>query len=109
MDIWTFPEVRLAAGELIGFDVVSLDGPIGRVDEASSEIGSGYLIVDTGSWISGKKVMLPAGLVEQVDAEGKRVVIGRTRDQIEGAPELNSATYLNTDYHRLLADYYQPG
>ena len=34
------------------------DGSIGKVDEATSEGGSSYIVVDTGPWIFGKKVQL---------------------------------------------------
>ena len=48
--------------DLTGFSVEALDGSIGKIDEASNEVGASYLVVDTGPWIFGKKVMLPAGV-----------------------------------------------
>ena len=50
--------------DLIGYSIAATDGDIGRIDEATYETGSSYLVVDTGPWIFGRKVMLPAGVVE---------------------------------------------
>ena len=50
--------------DLTGYSVAAVDGDIGRVDEATDELlGSSYLVVDTGPWIFGRKVLLPAGVV----------------------------------------------
>jgi hypothetical protein len=46
--------------DLVGFDVEATDGNIGKIDEATYDVGGSYVVVDTGPWIFGKKVMLPA-------------------------------------------------
>jgi hypothetical protein len=46
--------------DLQGFSVEAIDGGIGRVDEATYETAQSYVIIDTGPWIFGKQVMLPA-------------------------------------------------
>ena len=52
-------------GDLTGYYVEALDGSIGKIDETSTDVNRSYLIVDTGPWIFGKKVMLPAGVVQR--------------------------------------------
>jgi hypothetical protein len=32
-----------------------------QIDEATDEPGNAFVVVDTGPWVFGKKVMLPAG------------------------------------------------
>ena len=114
IDIWTF-EIQPAAGEarptatpdLTDFKVEATDGKIGKVDEATHEAGGSYLIVDTGPWIFGKKVMLPAGVVQRIDPESKTVFVNLTKDQIKGAPEFDEETGReDKDYRRRLGDYY---
>ncbi|MBD0291736.1 MAG: PRC-barrel domain containing protein, partial [Thermoleophilia bacterium] len=46
--------------DVVGFSVEATDGGIGKVDEATYDVGQSYLVVDTGPWIFGKKVLLPA-------------------------------------------------
>ena len=66
MEIWTYREQNWGATDLAGHHVEALDGGIGKIDEASNEVGSSYIVVDTGPWIFGKKVMLPAGVITDV-------------------------------------------
>ena len=42
-----------------GYHVEALDGSIGKIDEATYEVGKSFVIVGTGPWIFGRKVMLP--------------------------------------------------
>lgn len=52
---------------LIGFSMEALDGEIGKVDELYFDDQTWtirYLIVETGSWLSGRKVLIsPTALV----------------------------------------------
>jgi hypothetical protein len=106
-DLWTYRDYESWAGaDLSGFDVQATDGKIGSVDEATFDVGSSYLVIDTGPWIFGKKVMLPAGIIDRVDTDDRQVFVNRTKDQIKGAPEFDEATYRDETYRAGLADYY---
>ena len=107
--IWRYDDPSWDEIDLVGYDVEALDGEIGRIAEVGREVGTRYLVVDTGPWIFGKKVMLPAGLVERVDLSNKRVHVGRTRDVIKRAPEFNEARHHDPRYREALAVYYGPG
>jgi len=65
-------------------------------------------VVDTGPWIFGKKVMLPAGVVREVDQESETVFVDRTKDQIKHAPEYDS-TRADDQYRGQLGSYYEAG
>ncbi len=107
-DIWTFrTEPSLKAADLIGFSVEARDGGIGKIDEATDDAGRGHLIVDTGPWIFGKKVMLPAGVVERVDLDAETVFVSRTKDEIKNAPEFNADAIADDELYRSrLGGYY---
>jgi hypothetical protein len=108
-DVWSFrTEPTIGDVDLTGFSVEAADGGIGKVDEATYEAGSSYLIVDTGPWIFGKKVMLPAGVVQRVDPESETVFVNRTKDEIKSAPEFDDTT-ADVDYRNRLGEYYGPG
>ncbi|WP_329113424.1 PRC-barrel domain-containing protein [Streptomyces sp. NBC_01353] len=88
-DIWGY---RADSGyetgtDLIGFKVEATDGSIGTVDEHTDEAGAGYLVVDTGVWIFGKHVLLPASTIQRIDRANATVHVSRTKDQIKDAPE----------------------
>jgi len=108
-DIWTYREQTFAGTDFTGFKVEATDGEIGKVDEATNEAGTGYLVVDTGPWIFGKKVMLPAGVINRVDSGDQRVFVDRTKDEIKGAPEFDETRFRETEYREELGGYYGHG
>ena len=105
-DLWTFnlarPELNLANVDLSGFKVEARDGDIGKVHEA----GGSFIVVDTGPWIFGKKVMLPAGVIRDVDLDTESVVVDRTKVEIKHAPEFDEDRYRDESYRSELGDYY---
>jgi hypothetical protein len=92
--------------DLVGYDVEATDGGIGSIDEASHETGAGFLIVDTGPWIFGRKVLLPAGTVQRVDHTARTVYVDRTKDQIRNAPEYDKDTFGDPGYRDRVGRYY---
>ncbi|MGH3071455.1 MAG: PRC-barrel domain containing protein [Gaiellaceae bacterium] len=106
-DIWTFREQSLDARSLVGYSVEAIDGGIGKVDDATGEAGRSHLIVDTGPWILGKKVLLPAGVVDRVDLDTETVFVSRTKDEIKRSPELDDEMLPHDEQYRSrVADYY---
>ncbi len=106
MDTWTYRQ-EVADTDVGGFEVEATDGSIGKVDDATYETGDSYLVVDTGPWIFGRKVMLPAGLVRAVDADAEKVYVDRTKDEIEHAPEYDDSLTLDESYRGRLGSYYE--
>lgn len=107
-DIWTFhSQPGIVPSDLVGFHVEATDGGIGKIDEASEEASRSLLVVDTGPWIFGKKVLVPAGIVERVDLDGETVYVNRTKDEIKNAPEFDRDTHLrDEEYQNRLGGYY---
>jgi hypothetical protein len=91
---------------LTGYSIAAVDGDIGRVDAATYDTGSSYLVVDTGPWIFGRKVMLPAGVVERIDTAERKVYVDRTKDQIKDAPEFDDTVSDDLAYRERLGSYY---
>ena len=109
-DLWTYRDgTPIASMDLSGFNVEAVDGSIGSIDEVSNEVGANYLVVDTGPWIFGKKVMLPAGVVDRVDSAEETVYVNRTKDEIKDAPEFDESHYRDEPYREALGGYYGRG
>jgi hypothetical protein len=109
--IYTYREtlVGLPETDVVGFKVESLDGSIGKIDESTDDAGSAFIVVDTGPWIFGKKVMLPAGVIREIDVDSETVYVNRTKDQIKNAPEFDEALATDDDYQTRLGSYYGAG
>ncbi len=107
-DIWAFrTEPALQGTDLVGFSIEATDGGIGKIDEATEEMGRSHLIVDTGPWIFGKRVMLPAGVVDRVDLDTETVFVNRSKDEIKNAPEFVPETSRDDEeYRNRLGGYY---
>ena len=109
-ELWTYGETVRTGGDLSGYHVEATDGSIGKIDEATYEAGSSCLVVDTGPWIFGKKVLLPAGIVESVDHDEQQVFVNRTKDEIKDAPEYHDGNFDDDAYRSELDRYYSgPG
>jgi hypothetical protein len=106
-DLWTYPD-SVGRLDVAGYDVEAVDGDVGTVDETSLDAGSAYLVVDTGRWIFGKKVLIPAGIVERVDRDDETVYVGRTKDELAHAPEFDKDHYQEAGYREQLSAYYVP-
>ena len=109
VQMWNFPVETTPTLDLTGFKVESMDGDIGKVDEATREVGGSFLIVDTGPWIFGKKIMVPAGLIRDIDPDAETVFVNRTKDEIKNAPEFDETRYHDQAYRDELGSYYGRG
>ena len=107
-DIWAY---RIEIGDtrgIVGYSVEALDGGIGKIDEATEDVGAASVVVDTGPWIFGRKVILPAGVVDRIDREDETVYVNRTKDQIKNAPELGERAMTDDAHRDELSRYYGP-
>jgi hypothetical protein len=104
-EMWTFTSPT-ANVDLTGFKVEARDGSIGKVDEATYEAGGSFIVVDTGPWIFGKKVLLPAGVIRDVDLDTEALFVDLTKDQIKNAPEFDEKTYRDDSYRTQIGSYY---
>ena len=105
-DMWTYRDQSWTGLDLVGFDVEAVDGGIGKIDEATNDVGGSYVVVDTGPWIFGSKVLLPAGVIETVDLDDGKVFVNRTKDDIKNAPEFDEKTYRDEKYRGDVGGYY---
>lgn len=114
IQMWTYRDTTLSQQNLTGLKVEALDGSIGKVDDATSDVEASFIVVDTGPWILGKKVLLPAGVINRVDLDTETVFVNRTKDQIKNAPEYDEERHrkdmgYRDRYRNELNTYYGPG
>ena len=99
MSTWNYRDnLATAQRDLTGYDVEAVDGSIGKIDEVSNEVGASYVVVDTGFWIFDKKRLIPAGVIERVNArrgdDSRQVYVAMTKNHIKNAPDFD-----DTDRH----------
>jgi uncharacterized protein YrrD len=96
--------------EVIGYAIQAGDGEIGQVDDFIVDDETWelrYMVVDTGNWLSGKKVLVAPRWISKVTWSEARVYVDLPRDMIKDAPEFDPYTPISRDYEARLYDHYQ--
>jgi hypothetical protein len=104
-DIWSFRDEAAADVDIVGFTVQADDGKAGKVDEASHAAGSCCIVVDTGG-LRGHKVLLPAGLVEEIDPSSESVQVGLSKSDVKEAPEYDPFGPQDDEYRARVASHF---
>ncbi|MGW6847002.1 PRC-barrel domain containing protein [Streptomyces sp. NPDC054958] len=86
---------------LVGFTVEAADGVVGQVDRQEDQPGTQHLVVDTGVWVFGRSVLIPAGAVTVIDTDARTVTVAPSREQIKAAPRFTTDS--ETADHRYLS------
>jgi hypothetical protein len=108
-DLWVYSGTGWGStADITGYKVEAIDGSIGKIDQATYETDASYVVVDTGPWIFGTKVVLPAGVIARVDPNEETVYVNRTKDEIKNAPEFGDNRF-DKSYRDKLGTYYGPG
>jgi hypothetical protein len=108
--LWEFPTgVGNERTDLRGMSVAAVDGGIGKIEDVIEEAVGSSLLIDTGPWIFGKKVLLPAGLVQGIDVDAETVTVDRTKEEIRAAPEYDEHLRRDPSYQEALERHYGAG
>lgn len=95
--------------EAIGYAIQATDGEIGDVEDFLVEDESWeirYLVVDTGNWLPGRKVLVALPWIRQVSWSDSAVYVDLTRDQIESSPSFDPSMPVSREYEVRLHDSY---
>jgi len=107
-NVWNYRDPAwLEDGDLVGYTVAATDGPIGKIDQSTNEIGSAHVVVGTRRWSIGRKRLVPAGAITDVDHPGKSVMVNMTKAQIRSAPGYEPQRWSN-DAREQHDRYYGP-
>jgi uncharacterized protein (TIGR02271 family) len=100
----------LGNDDILGFDVYSGDDKVGSVEDliVDNDGNFRYLVLNTGVWIFGKKVLLPIGRARLAYADHRVYVDGMTRQQVENLPEYAENMTLDYDYEERVRNVYRP-
>lgn len=99
----------VASRTILGSSVSGIDGKVGSIadlffDGATWDVR--YLVVDTGTWLAGRKVLLAPSTVAQADWPNNSVTIMQTKAQIEDSPPVDSEKPVSRRSEIELAKYF---
>ncbi len=92
-----------------GFAIEASDGKIGTVvdflfDDASWRVR--WLVVDCGTWLTGRKVLIHPSAILRNDLEQQRFLVTLTKAQVEKSPELVEDQPVSQQMEDRLYSYY---
>ena len=79
--------------DLRGYAIRATDGVIGKVDDLyfdDEDWGIRYLVVDTGNWLSGRKVLISPIALAHAGWRGRQLPVALTRAQVQGSPNIDT-------------------
>jgi uncharacterized protein YrrD len=97
------------AKTLKGYKLNSRDGEIGKVQEFYFDDRHWtirYLVADTGSWLTGRQVLLSPYALGAVNSDDKDVEVDLTKKQIEQSPALDSHKPVSRQFEESYYGYY---
>lgn len=97
------------AKDLVTFTIVASDGELGGVDYLYFDDEGWtvrYLVASTGSWLTGRLVLVSPFAVRRIDREAGRVEVGLTREQVEKSPSFDVHKPVSRQHEAAYAAYY---
>ena len=92
-----------------GCSVRATDGLVGHVEDVffdDRRWAIRYIVVDTGRWLSDRRVLISPYAVEQPLCTIKTIELALTREQIVGSPGADAHEPVSREYEQTLVDYY---
>jgi hypothetical protein len=97
------------AKDLTGYKLGAKDGEIGRVKDFYFEDTNWtirYLVADTGTWLSGRLVLISPFALDGIDEKSRHFNVKLTKDQIERSPSIDTHKPVSRQYEADYARYY---
>lgn len=98
-----------SSSSITGYAIVTSDGHLGTVSDFLFDDRNWlvrWLIVETGSWLSGRKVLLPAFALGHLDQDRREFAVRLTMQQVKDSPNINTERPVSRQIETGIYDYY---
>ena len=95
--------------KLIGMTIAAYDGEIGKVKDVyfdDRRWAARHLVVDTGSWLEDRQVLISPFVVGNIDWDKRIVHVRLTMRQVKDSPPIDSDKPVSRRYEVDLGNYY---
>jgi sporulation protein YlmC with PRC-barrel domain len=102
------PHLR-STDKVTGYNIKAADGKVGDIEDFIMDDNTwkiDYLIVDTGNWFPGKKVIISPKWIKDIKWETSEINIQATVDQVKNSPEYEAGKHIENPYEANLTNYY---
>ncbi len=98
-----------SVNDLRGYAIRATDGVIGTVDDFyfdDEDWGIRYLVVDTGKWLSGRKVLISPVAIGSPDWMIQELPVSLTKRQVKRSPDIDTRKPVSRQHEAEYARYY---
>lgn len=100
----------LSVENLFDYKIEAEDGAIGKVhdffvDDQTWNVR--YVVVDTGHWLPGRRILLSPESVDRPHAQGRLLPVKLTREQVKNSPDADLEKPVSRQYEQQLHQYYR--
>lgn len=95
--------------DVTGLNIQTINDEIGEVDDFIIDDDTWairYLVIDTGKWLPGKKVLVSPQWIDRISWDDSKVFVDISREAIENSPEYHDGELLTRDYETRLHKHY---
>ncbi len=95
--------------EINGYAIHATDGLIGTVNDFLFDDATWlvrWLVIDTGDWLPGRKILLPPSALAHVNHMGHQFAVRLTKQQVKECPEIESDRPVSRQMETNIYDYY---
>jgi sporulation protein YlmC with PRC-barrel domain len=99
----------LVGSVLKGYSIEASDGAIGTVNDLLFDDSTWkvrWLVVDTGSWLTGRKVLIHPSAIGRVDHALSELSVSLTKQQVRASPDFSEDQPVSRQMEGNLYDYY---
>lgn len=85
--------MKLSLNNLVGFTMSATDGDLGEVKEFYFDDQTWtvrYLILETGNWLFGRKVLISTEALTGTEWSNKAVSVNLTKEQVKTSPDIDT-------------------
>ena len=94
---------------LTGYKILAADGELGKVDEFYFDDSTWqlrYMVVKTGGWLSGRKVLISPAAMRAPDPGSKILPVALTLDQVRRSPDIDTELTVTRRHELELHQHY---
>jgi hypothetical protein len=95
--------------DLERFVIAATDGPIGHIEDFYFDDDAWvirYIVVDTGTWLSSRKVLISPIAIGHPDWAEKRLPVSITKEQVKNSPDVDTDKPVSRYHESQYLEYY---
>lgn len=106
-NIQSDPHLR-SSDKITGYTLQAVNGELGHVEDFIIDTDTWkikFVVVETGNWFSGKRVLLPIAWISKIDWLASTITVRVTVEDVKQCTEFDPDSAINEIYEKVLRDY----